>query len=129
MTERFRLWRTRVSNSAYEDQHGWRHPAAIVFDEVDVEVVERRSAIGMWGRQPAEGMAVRALAADGREFTCNWHGTYADDSPTPLWSWLGPNGLCWEMAMMPMAYPSLYPDGRRAIYVAGGEGIGNAYAK
>jgi hypothetical protein len=109
-SQRLRLWRTNYSGSAYKDQTGRAHDGHIVYDEVDVTIVERKPAIGIWGRKPTEGMAVRAVDAASKEYFCNWDGSFADDSPTPMWMWYDK----WEMATTGSIFPCFYPDGRIA---------------
>lgn len=108
--DRRRLWKTTFSADAYRDQFGRAGHGYRVTSEVDVTVVERKPAIGMWSRKPHENMALRAVDADGREYFCNWDGSFADDSPTPMWIWAGG----WEAANIVAIFPSVYPDGRIA---------------
>lgn len=106
--ERLRLWRCEHTASAYTDQFGHPHDGYIVNDEVDVTVVERRPAIGMWSRKESPRMAARAVDGKGFQYFCNWSGTFADDSPMPMWIWS--DG--WEMSTD--FFPHVYPDGRKA---------------
>ena len=108
--QRLRLWRSTFSSSAYVDQATRKHDGYIVTGEVDVTIVERKAAKGMWSQRMSEGMAVRAVDAEGHEYFCNWDGVFADDTPTPMWLWADK----WEAARVVAFFPCFYPDGRRA---------------
>jgi hypothetical protein len=117
--ERLRLWRTNFSGSAYKDQFGRGHEGHIVVEEVDVTIVERKPAIGLWGRKLHEGMAARAVDAAGKEYFCNWDGSFADDSPTPMWMWYDR----WESSRVASIFTCVYPDGRAANPNVGEPGL------
>lgn len=112
------LWHCEYRSSAYIDQMGRGHDGYVVLEQIPVTVNEVKQVPNTWGKGTSPGW--KALAKDGREFTCNWE-HFPDDSSTPSYFWDGyrHGNELWQPVDAVQAYgfglAHVTPEGERAI--------------
>lgn len=81
----FRLWHTTFELDGYKDQFGIIHNAYLIWEEVDVTVVQEKQVPVVWGRGTGTGR--KAVDEEGREYYNNWH-SFDDSSMSPSSYWV-----------------------------------------